>query len=142
MLPLSVDYGASRAGSVEQAALLGEVIIDLRSSTHTPAPKPSHQQIFGVSPSLPKGVVQEIQQDVAHLDEAYTLFVPLTGAAILSANSSLGILRGLTTLEQLVYALPSAAKGAAPGAKYIWDTPIHIEDRPAFPYRGLSELSS
>ncbi|KAF8877161.1 glycoside hydrolase superfamily [Gymnopilus junonius] len=65
-------------------------------------------------------------------DEAvgYTLTVPIDGSsATLQANSTLGLLRGLTTFEQLWYTLK--------GTVYYLDTPFHIVDSPAYPYRGL-----
>lgn len=44
--------------------------------------------------------------------------------ALLVANSSLGLLRGLTTFEQLWYTL---------GAEiYTTEAPVRIEDSPAF----------
>ncbi|KAI0345602.1 N-acetylhexosaminidase [Trametopsis cervina] len=62
--------------------------------------------------------------------EEYTLTVPATGApAILSANSTLGLLRGLSTFEQFWY--------TAEGTSYTLEAPISIDDAPAFPYRGL-----
>jgi hexosaminidase len=58
--------------------------------------------------------------------EEYTLHVPSDGsAATLSANSTLGLLRGLTTFEQLWYDLNGAAT-------YTLEAPISITDAPAF----------
>ncbi|KAI0345598.1 N-acetylhexosaminidase [Trametopsis cervina] len=62
--------------------------------------------------------------------EEYTLTIPTTGApAILSANSTLGLFRGLTTFEQLWY--------TAENISYTLEAPMDIIDSPAFPYRGF-----
>jgi hypothetical protein len=54
------------------------------------------------------------------------LHVPSDGSpATLSANSTLGLLRGLTTFEQLWYDLDGAAT-------YTLEAPITISDAPAF----------
>ncbi|TFY84002.1 hypothetical protein EWM64_g19 [Hericium alpestre] len=63
-------------------------------------------------------------------DEAYVLDIPTAGShATLSANSTLGLLRGLTTFGQLWY--------YHDGKTYTLGAPVHIEDAPAFPWRGL-----
>jgi hexosaminidase len=69
------------------------------------------------------------------MDESYTLSVPSTGPAVLSAPSTLGALRGLETFAQLVdfTAVPAAQIAA---------TPVHITDEPRFPWRGLRLDSS
>ncbi len=117
------------------------------------------QQSQPVDDYTPRGIFAEILQQPENYDEAYTLDIPADGsAATLSANSSLGVLRGLTTLQQLVYLLPSnntqgQATAAAPkltpdsnitatsttpdSTLYIYGVPLRISDRPAFPYRGL-----
>ncbi|KAJ2838598.1 Glucosamine-6-phosphate isomerase (Glucosamine-6-phosphate deaminase) (GNPDA) (GlcN6P deaminase) [Coemansia sp. 'formosensis'] len=63
-------------------------------------------------------------------DESYTLDVPVNGAATLTANSPYGAVRGLETFSQLV-----TANGYG---KAILNTPVHIEDAPVYPHRGLS----
>ncbi|ORX70000.1 beta-hexosaminidase-like protein [Linderina pennispora] len=62
-------------------------------------------------------------------DESYTLDVPVSGEATLKAKTPYGALRGLETLSQLV-----VTNGAS---KAIRNTPIHIEDSPFFPHRGI-----
>ncbi|KAJ1941410.1 Glucosamine-6-phosphate isomerase (Glucosamine-6-phosphate deaminase) (GNPDA) (GlcN6P deaminase), partial [Linderina macrospora] len=62
-------------------------------------------------------------------DESYTLDIPVSGQATLKAKTPYGALRGLETLSQLV-----VSNGAS---KAIRNTPIHIEDSPFFPHRGL-----
>ncbi|KZV67215.1 glycoside hydrolase family 20 protein [Peniophora sp. CONT] len=66
--------------------------------------------------------------------EGYHLVVPDDGSeATLTANSTLGLLRGLTTFEQLWY----FGGSQSPNTTYTVMAPIEIEDSPAYPYRGL-----
>ncbi|KAJ2256423.1 Glucosamine-6-phosphate isomerase (Glucosamine-6-phosphate deaminase) (GNPDA) (GlcN6P deaminase) [Coemansia sp. RSA 455] len=63
-------------------------------------------------------------------DESYTLDVPVDGTATLTAKSPYGVVRGLETFSQLV-----TGNGYS---KAILNTPVHIEDSPVYPHRGLS----
>ncbi|KAI0349990.1 N-acetylhexosaminidase [Trametes cingulata] len=77
-------------------------------------------------------VAEETTQDIDARSESYVLIVtdhPPT--ATLSANLTLGLLRGLTTFEQLWYS-------NSQGTKYLLSAPLFVEDAPAFPYRGFS----
>lgn len=56
--------------------------------------------------------------------------------ALLQADSSLGILGGLETFTQLVYALRVPRVGEM-AVKYIPGLPVRILDKPAFPHRGF-----
>ncbi|KAG9103168.1 N-acetyl-glucosamine-6-phosphate deacetylase [Ceratobasidium sp. 370] len=61
-------------------------------------------------------------------DEAYTMSVPEDGStATITANSTLGLFRGLTTFTQLCY----------DSYTYTVEAPYTIVDKPAYPYRGL-----
>ena len=72
-----------------------------------------------------KSISQEAVADIDRRVEAYTLIIPADGSeATLSANSSLGLLRGLTTFEQLWYELD--------GKTYTLQAPIKIHDYPAY----------
>jgi hypothetical protein len=63
-------------------------------------------------------------------DEAYTLNIPSDGSpATLSANSTLGLFRGLTTFSQIWYTHGSSI--------YTVEAPISISDSPAFVRRSL-----
>ncbi|CBQ68118.1 related to exochitinase [Sporisorium reilianum SRZ2] len=77
--------------------------------------------------------------DLGFLDaEMYRLVVPSDGASIqLTSYTSLGALRGLQTLLQLIYALPPQHGGKVESQRYVRGVPITITDRPAYPYRGL-----
>jgi hexosaminidase len=58
-------------------------------------------------------------------DEAYELSVPSDGSgATISANSTLGLLRGLTTFEQLWYTYENTT--------YTVEAPIEIQDAPTY----------
>ncbi|KAI5123101.1 hypothetical protein M0805_001457 [Coniferiporia weirii] len=62
--------------------------------------------------------------------EAYTLSVPADGReAVLTANSTLGLLRGLTTFEQMWY--------EHEGTVYAIQAPLDVKDSPAYAYRGF-----
>ncbi|KAG2359682.1 glycoside hydrolase family 20 protein [Suillus spraguei] len=62
--------------------------------------------------------------------EEYALTIPADGsAATLTANSTLGLYRGLTTFNQLFYYYG--------GVTYTLLAPITITDTPAYPFRGL-----
>ncbi|CDU23329.1 related to exochitinase [Sporisorium scitamineum] len=77
--------------------------------------------------------------DLGFLDtEMYRLVVPSNGASIqITSYTSIGALRGLQTLLQLIYALPPQQRGKPHSQRYVRGVPITIEDRPAYPYRGL-----
>ncbi|KIJ05229.1 glycoside hydrolase family 20 protein, partial [Paxillus involutus ATCC 200175] len=63
--------------------------------------------------------------------EEYTLTVPEDGScATLTANSTLGLYRGLTTFGQLWYYYG--------GVTYTLIAPIDITDAPAYPFRGFA----
>jgi len=80
--------------------------------------------------SVAHSITSEAQKPIGERDEAYALTVPSDGSgATLTANSTLGLLRGLTTFGQLWY--------EASGTTYALDVPIKITDSPAFPYRGF-----
>lgn len=70
-------------------------------------------------------ITEEAQKPVDERDEGYTLTIPATdGAATLSANSTLGLLRGLTTFGQMWYTFE--------GTTYMLEAPVQINDSPAF----------
>ncbi|KAI9451110.1 N-acetylhexosaminidase [Lactarius psammicola] len=75
-------------------------------------------------------IATEAKLPLGSRDEAYSLVVPADGsAAVLSANSTLGLFRGLTTFGQLWY--------TASGTVYTLGAPVAIQDSPAYPYRGF-----
>lgn len=77
-----------------------------------------------------KSISEEAIADVESRVESYTLTIPADGSsAVLKANSSLGLLRGLTTFGQLWYDWQ--------GTTYTLQAPFSITDAPAYPYRGF-----
>jgi hexosaminidase len=73
----------------------------------------------------PKTISEEAVAAIETRVEAYTLTVPSDGSeAVLTASSSLGLFRGLTTFGQLWYDLD--------GSTYTLQAPISINDSPAY----------
>lgn len=82
------------------------------------------------------------------VDESYTLDISDKGSATLTAKTKWGALYGLETFSQLVQAYKSSAiedyddqeeQGLDTSVEnlFIPETPIHIEDAPAYSHRGL-----
>ena len=69
---------------------------------------------------------------VGSVDESYTLSVSTSGAVTVTAQSSIGLLHGLTTFTQLFYLSPRG------DGVYTQSAPVYIEDAPKFPWRGLN----
>ncbi|KAG8880843.1 N-acetyl-glucosamine-6-phosphate deacetylase, partial [Tulasnella sp. 403] len=77
-----------------------------------------------------KSIMENIIVDAEAKDESYRLQVPADGSsATLVANNTLGLFRGLTTFSQLFYLSGSTI--------YTYNTPLNIEDKAAFPHRGV-----
>lgn len=107
------DRGASSLGAIQNGNTLSSLTLSL-----TPAS------------GKVKSISEEAIVDVETRVEGYTLTVPADGStAVLTANSTLGLFRGLTTFGQLWYELN--------GYTYTLTAPISITDAPAYPYRGL-----
>ena len=134
--PLQVGRGAERAKTVHAAKQLHSVNVVLGKKEHK---RDSQQHAFGARSVMNQnkgGSVQSIYDAVTgpieDVDEEYSLHVPEDGSpATLTANTAIGALRGLTTLEQMLWTLPSN------GGSYLWGAPFDIKDKPAFPYRGF-----
>ena len=70
-------------------------------------------------------IATEAQKALEDRNEEYTLTIPSDGsAATLTAKSTLGLLRGLTTFGQLWY--------EHDGTTYALETPLTIKDSPAY----------
>ncbi|KAJ7644582.1 glycoside hydrolase family 20 protein [Roridomyces roridus] len=107
---------ASDAPSLKKAGVLPSLTLSLQSKS---------------SPVL--SIASEAVKDLHSRSEGYTLSIPADGSpAHLSANSTLGLFRGLTTFTQFWY---SDAEGKT---TYTNVAPVNIaNDVPAYPYRGL-----
>ncbi|KAI0927731.1 hypothetical protein AcV5_008188 [Taiwanofungus camphoratus] len=109
---LVVGRGASDVSAFEQASYLSELTLSLAPG------------------STVLSITEEAQKPLEQRNEAYNLTVPSDGsAATITATSTLGLFRGLTTFGQLWYKYD--------GTIYAINTPVTIEDSPAYPYRGL-----
>ncbi|KAJ6455070.1 beta-hexosaminidase [Mycena vitilis] len=110
---LVVGRGAADADALKTAPQLPSLTLTLQNTR----------------PVLPISV--EAVKDVTNRSEGYTLSIPSDGKpAVLSANSTLGLFRGLTTFTQFWYDLN--------GVTYTNMGPVSIlKDVPAYPYRGL-----
>jgi hexosaminidase len=76
------------------------------------------------SPNVLKPAVNEV-------DESYRLQLTVDGKVTITANSSIGIARGLTTFSQLFFAHTA-------GGSYTPYAPVDVTDFPHFGHRGLN----
>ncbi|KIK98528.1 glycoside hydrolase family 20 protein [Paxillus rubicundulus Ve08.2h10] len=78
-----------------------------------------------------QSISTESVKPIGTRSEEYTLTIPEDGScATLTANSTLGLYRGLTTFGQLWYYYG--------GVTYTLIAPIDITDVPAYPFRGFA----
>lgn len=104
---LVVGRGSGDVSTFKDAAQLHTLTLELGSGAKGDS--------IAVGASLP----------IESRDEAYVLTVPADGSeATLSANSTLGLFRGLTTFSQLWYTYEQTT--------YAIDLPISIQDSPAY----------
>lgn len=127
---LTPDRGAAKAGAVKAAKSLKSLTV-----SYTEKGKKA------------TSISEEASSPLESRQEGYTLNVPADGStATLSANSTLGLFRGLTTFVQIWYDLQ--------GTSYTLEAPFQITDSPLYvnllpsphclridtdaqPYRGL-----
>ncbi|TFK27667.1 beta-hexosaminidase [Coprinopsis marcescibilis] len=106
------DRGASLKSRITSAPLLRSLRVTLT----------------GTEPTRP--IAEEAIAAIETRQEGYTLNVPADGsAATLTATSTLGLFRGLTTFSQLWYDLD--------GDTYTVQAPFAITDAPKYVYRGF-----
>ncbi|KAG1725007.1 glycoside hydrolase family 20 protein [Suillus paluster] len=110
---LVVGRGANDTTALASAKILSKLTLSLTSSA---AAEP---------------IASEAVKPLGTRSEEYALTIPADGsAATLTANSTLGLYRGLTTFNQLFYYYG--------GVTYTLLAPIVITDTPAYPFRGLA----
>jgi hexosaminidase len=102
------DCGVSSSDAIQSAQTLQSLTISLSQNASR----------------VMKSISQDAVAGLGVADESYTLDVPSGGDAHLVANTALGLLRGLTTFEQLWFDLG--------GATYTLQAPIHVSDAPAY----------
>jgi hexosaminidase len=99
-------------------------------------PSPSASNTAQVS-RIDVNLLQADQPNVAkplagEIDESYRLTLTEQGVASISANTSIGIARGLTTFTQLFYAHSNKQD------VYTLSAPVQIFDSPKFQHRGIN----
>ena len=110
LAPLVVDRGASLAEACASSAELTSLVLQLSGDA-------SSGDVTPISNETIKALDER--------DESYTLTVPEDGsAATIQANTTLGLLRGLTTFEQLWYTVGEQV--------FTYFVPVQINDTPAF----------
>ncbi len=109
---LVVGRGAADASTLSSAKALSKLTLSLSKG------------------ATARSIASEAQKPLGSRDEAYILVVPGDGTgATLTANSTLGLFRGLTTFSQLWY--------ESGGTTYALDVPISIQDSPAYVRRFI-----
>ncbi|TRM62143.1 N-acetylhexosaminidase [Schizophyllum amplum] len=132
--PADLLEAIDRTSSALQSTLIERLVVGrgaADSDTINNAPTLSSLEV-SLTGNLPvRPVSEEAVLPLEERQESYSLLVPSDGsAASLVANSTLGILRGLATFEQMWYVLDETA--------YTNIVPLSIEgDAPAYPYRGF-----
>ena len=120
-----------------QRLIVGRGANDSTALTNAPS---LAQLTLALAPNSPpiQSIMNETTKEITGRSESYSLTIPDTdqGVAILTANSSLGLLRGLTTFEQFWYQVN--------GTVYSYQAPVDItNDSPAYvrvPFMCLPSL--
>jgi hexosaminidase len=112
-----VDRGASEYANIQRAKGLSSL------------------ELYLADGATVQTIAEESVKEITARSEAYTLSVPADGSsALLAANSTLGLFRGLTTFEQLWYYFG--------GEIYTLEAPVYINDAPAYVCRVCLSLVS
>lgn len=107
--------------------VVGRGSVDSAALAHAPS---LTKLTLGLTPSAGKkvnSIMTEATKDIALREESYSISLPSSGkSASITASTSLGLLRGLQTFEQLFY-----DDGA--GVTYAYQAPVTItDDKPAY----------
>ncbi|KDR82570.1 hypothetical protein GALMADRAFT_220558 [Galerina marginata CBS 339.88] len=115
-----------------QRLIVGRGAADSLTMGHAPSLSKLTLSLTPSAGGKTKSIMQEATKDIAARSESYSLTLPSNGGpATISASTSLGLFRGLTTFEQLFY-------DDGTGVTYSYQAPVTInDDSPAFPYRGF-----
>ena len=104
---LVVGRGSSDSGALNQAKALKTLQLSLSKGAAV------------------RSIAEEARREIGTRSEEYVLSIPADGSeAALTANSTLGLFRGLTTFTQLFYEWS--------GLVYTVEAPIAITDAPAY----------
>lgn len=128
-LPQDLLNAVSRTRGFIQNDKLQRLVVGRGANDSTAlsnAPKLAALTISLTNGATVRSISQEAIQPLGQRSEGYSLSVPSNGsAAVLTANSTLGLFRGLTTFEQLWYDLG--------GVVYTYQAPVVISnDTPAY----------
>jgi len=151
--PLVLDQGRSLRSSVIDAPELSSLELRLSQGSTEWLKQTIRATKWGESLLAPiLSIAQEAVRPLDDRDESYSLYVPADPVsrrrAFIVASTTLGLLRGLQTFSQLVYAIPAldvsqgdvtpygTADESVHPLKYITG-PVSIKDEPAYPYRGV-----
>ncbi|RPD56093.1 beta-hexosaminidase [Lentinus tigrinus ALCF2SS1-7] len=131
--PSDLSDAVARTKSHLKNDKLGRVVVGRGSSDSSVIQHA--KSLASLHVSLTKGatvrsITEEARLAIETRSEGYSLTIPSDGsAATLTANSTLGLYRGLTTFEQLWYQWS--------GNLYTIEAPVTITDAPAYPWRGF-----
>lgn len=116
---LVVGRGSSDVGSIRNAKSLNTLSLALSSVNKT-----SGNEVKSISDEITDNFDTRIER------ESYSLDIPSDGRdALLTANTTLGLLRGLATFEQLWYTFNNQV--------YALSLPLNVVDKPAYVCSGL-----
>lgn len=116
LAPLVIDRGESLVPTIQKAKQLQTLTLELSSSGANPKTT--------VAKSVPS-ISEEAVKAIGERDESYTLSVPGDGtSATIKANTTLGLLRGMTTFTQLLFTVDNMI--------FTSEAPVEITDSPAF----------
>lgn len=111
-----------------QRLVVGRGATDSAALTHAPSLSKLTLSLTPSAGGTVNPIMQEATKDIAKRTESYSLTLPSSngGIATITASSSLGLFRGLTTFEQLWY-------DDSTGVTYTYQAPVTItNDSPAF----------
>ena len=126
--PSDLSAAVSRTKSFLKNDKLGRLVVG-RGSSDSGALKQAKTlttlQLLLSNGATVRSITDEARRAIGTRSEEYVLDIPADGStATLTANSTLGLFRGLTTFTQLFYEWS--------GQIYAVDTPISITDAPAY----------
>lgn len=126
--PPDLEAAVSRTKSHLKGDKLGRLVVGRGSSDSSAVQRAktlSSLHVSLVQGAPVRSITEEAKRDIDARSEEYALDIPADGSvATLSANSTLGLYRGLTTFEQLWYQFS--------GETYTVEAPILITDSPAY----------
>ncbi|KAH9850196.1 N-acetylhexosaminidase [Lenzites betulinus] len=131
--PSDLSDAISRTKSFLKNDKLGRLVVGRGAADQSALQKAGSLRTLRLSlaqGSPVRSITDEARLAIGTRSEGYALHIPSDGSsATLTANSTLGLLWGLTTFSQLWY--------EASGEVYTVEAPVSITDSPAYPFRGF-----